>query len=276
MPLNYRAILTQTLEDKYDAGEVGNIVKYYFIDRFGLIDGSQIQLSQSQQKIFKSDLGRFLLFEPYHYIVEKGYFYNRPFLVNNHTLIPRPETEELVHHCLQIIRNHTVVSLNVLEVGTGSGCIALTLLLESKVNLSIKAIDISKEALEVANVNAESFRLNLEFVCMDFLDESEWHKLQNPDIIVSNPPYISVDEMISMNDNVLNYEPHIALFSNDHLLFYKKIAKFASQLVNKPMVFCEINPLFAEETSQVFKEFGFTNVSILDDLQTRPRILIAQ
>lgn len=275
MILNSKTILKEALLGIYELREIENIVKYYFNDRFGLPFGSQVELSESQKEVFNSDLSRFKLSEPYQYIVEKAYFYNRPFLVNKHTLIPRPETEELVQHCLHLMRSQISKSLNVLEVGTGSGCIAISLILEFKSELTVKALDISEEALKVALANVQTYDLDLELVQMDFLDESQWYKLGEFDIIVSNPPYISIEESNGMNDNVLKFEPHLALFSEDPLIFYKKIAKLGSMFLNKPTILCEINPSFKDETKGVFINGGFGTVNIVEDLQGKSRYLIA-
>jgi release factor glutamine methyltransferase len=273
--LNYKAILKETLEKIHDIGEINTILKYYFTDRFDAINSSQIVLSENEQKTFHDDISRFAANEPYQYIVEKAYFFNRPYQVNNHVLIPRPETEELVLHCLSLIKKNKGGNINILEVGTGAGCISLSLLLESKVSLNIIAIDISNEALKVAGINAVNYGLKVKLIQLDFLNESEWLNLKDFDIIISNPPYISLEERYEMNDNVLKYEPHLALFSDDPLLFYKKIAQYGSQYAHDPTILCEINPLFVNETKTIFEKAGFSFIQVFEDLQGRPRILQA-
>lgn len=176
--------------------------------------------------------------EPIDYILGYTYFYGLKIEVSKDTLIPRPETEELVELILN--ENQTRSGLKILDIGTGSGCIALAL--KSKlVNVEITALDVSIGALEIAQKNSDYLDLNINFIQLDMLNENLWSQLTNYDIIVSNPPYIPQEEKKDMTTSVLDYEPHLALFvENDPLLFYKKILKFAtSHLSPKGLVYFE-------------------------------------
>lgn len=179
--------------------------------------------------------------EPIDYILGYTYFYGLRIEVSKGTLIPRPETEELVE--LVLSENQSKVGLKILDIGTGSGCIALTL--KSKLtHAEASAIDISSAALEIAKRNSNQLDIDINFIQLDILNENLWSQLDNFDIIVSNPPYISINEKEDLRSSVLDFEPHLALFvENDPLIFYKKILKFASSHLNS-------NGLIYFETSQ--------------------------
>ena len=164
--------------------------------------------------------------EPIDYILGYTYFYGLKIEVSKDTLIPRPETEELVE--LIFNANQTRSGLKILDIGAGSGCIALAL--KSKLaEAEVTALDVSHAALEIAKKNSSHLNLNINFIQQDILNENLWSQLANYDIIVSNPPYISLEEKNGMTPSVLDYEPHMALFvENDPLTFYKQILKFAS------------------------------------------------
>lgn len=166
--------------------------------------------------------------EPIDYILGYTYFYGLKIDVNQHTLIPRPETEELVD--LIINENQSSPNLKILDIGTGSGCIALALALKLRY-ADVTAIDISDDALILARENAAKHKLNIEFKRIDILNSSTWDNLSTYDIIVSNPPYVSIDEKIKLAHSVLQYEPHLALFVNKEnpLIFYDKILEFSER-----------------------------------------------
>lgn len=168
--------------------------------------------------------------EPIDYILGYTYFYGLKIEVSKDTLIPRPETEELVELILN--ENQTRSGLKILDIGTGSGCIALALKY-NLVNAEVTAIDISSKALEIAKKNSDHLDLNINFIPLDILNEQLWSHLTHYDIIVSNPPYIPQEEKTDMTTSVLDYEPHLALFvENDPLIFYKQILKFAKSHLN--------------------------------------------
>lgn len=207
--------------------------------------------------------------EPIQYILGESDFYGRIFKVTPATLIPRPETELLIHEIKKIYSS--TPGLNILDVGTGSGCIAITLAQELKTP-HITAIDVSNPALEVAKYNAVNLKANVHFIEGDVLTG----KIQGLyDIVVSNPPYISQQEKKSLSPNVVNYEPHLALFpqGNDPLLFYRVITQKAQQaLTPRGSIWFEINEHFGKDIADILKENGFENVTLIKDWSGKERV----
>lgn len=216
---------------------------------------------------------RLLKHEPFAQIIGETEFYGLKFYVNQHTLIPRPETEELVEWVLNDWSNQTPT---ILEIGTGSGCIPIAL----KRNLSkssITSYDVSKEALEVASKNAELNQVTVNFQEIDILtavlDEN-----QKWDIIVSNPPYIAKQEMESMHQNVVDYEPHLALFVSDEdpLVFYRKIAEIGLQhLAKDGAIYVEINQYLSQRSVELFQTIGYSHVELRQDINGNDRMIKA-
>jgi release factor glutamine methyltransferase len=212
--------------------------------------------------------------KPIQYVLEEAWFGNRRFYVNEHVLIPRPETEELVEWILNVSKNS---KLNVLDIGTGSGCIAIALKKGNDL-LNVHAIDISEAALQVAKQNAINNNAPIHFLQMDILDESKWDLLPGFDIIVSNPPYVSQQETGSMEKNVLAYEPHLALFVADGnpFIFYDKIAKLGCRKLSKNgYLFFEVNESLGVETQAVIKKYNYREVIIKKDMQEKDRMIQA-
>ncbi len=212
--------------------------------------------------------------EPVQYVLGEAYFLNRTFLVNKNVLIPRPETEQLVMLVKEEFINKGDIRL--LDIGTGSGCIAVSLAKELPTS-KVLAVDVSREALEVAKHNAKHLSVSVHFEVLDILRSPI--PFENLSCIVSNPPYITHLEKPSMNANVLNYEPHLALFvpDEDPLLFYRAIAKQATKML-KPAgkIFVEINETLGEEVCAVFKEYGFSDTQTVQDIFGKDRIVIAR
>jgi release factor glutamine methyltransferase len=208
--------------------------------------------------------------EPVQYIIGETEFYGRSFKVNHSVLIPRPETELLVTEVLKNKRNTS----SILDVGCGSGCIAITLKLEIP-EAQVYTIDISDDALKVAKENARASNADLYFIHASFL---EGIKVPPVDVIVSNPPYIIESEKGLMRANVLMHEPHLALFvpNEDPLLFYKAIASKSKTLL-KPngKVFVEINERYGKEVKELFEGAGFNSVRIIKDLDGKDRVVAA-
>ncbi|MCD0490001.1 peptide chain release factor N(5)-glutamine methyltransferase [Pedobacter sp. MC2016-14] len=211
--------------------------------------------------------------KPLQYILGETQFYGLPFKVTEATLIPRPETEELVHWILSDQELKTALPQpNILDIGTGTGCIAISI----KKNLPhaiVKALDISKEAITVAKDNSHLNEVEVSFIHADILSYSEQSKYH---LIVSNPPYIKNDEKADMHPNVLKYEPHGALFvENDHpLLFYKAIADFARKnLFPAGLLYFEINEYLGKETIEMLKDKGFTTIELRKDMQGKERMI---
>lgn len=224
--------------------------------------------------------------EPIQYILGETEFYGRRFLVNDSVLIPRPETEELVKYIVDKQKNLLPVSnnqLQILDIGTGSGCIAISLAKELP-NFKVTAYDISEKALETAKTNAELNKADVTFEKVDILKHSFTHSLiQYPlrhsfNIIVSNPPYVTKQEIDRMQKNVLDFEPHLALFVEDSepLIFYEAIANFAfNNLTDNGLVAVEINEALGEETADVFRRKGFSEVEIIKDIHQKDRFVSA-
>ncbi len=211
--------------------------------------------------------------EPIQYVLGIAYFYDRPFIVNKHTLIPRQETEELVYLILE--NTKTEKNLSVLDIGTGSGCIPITLKLEEPSH-QLEAIDISKSALEIARENARRLGVTVEFKQLDVLTN---RLPKNYDIIISNPPYVLSSEKSAMKDNVLDFEPHLALFvENDNpLLFYKRITELATKCLKpKGRLYFEINEQFGEQVVELLKKNFFREVKLHQDLNGKDRIVSAR
>ncbi|MEO5910389.1 MAG: peptide chain release factor N(5)-glutamine methyltransferase [Pelobium sp.] len=210
---------------------------------------------------------------PIQYVLEEAYFYGKLFKVSPAVLIPRPETEELVHLIIQEQKNKTI---HILDIGTGSGCIPISL----KINLpnaTIDAIDISHDALTIAKENAFKLAVTVNFEQKDALNlKADEFPLY--DVIVSNPPYIAEKEKLEMDKGVLDYEPHLALFvaNENPLLFYDKISDFAlSNLKKEGVLYFEINQSLGKETQELLYKKGFDAV-IIKDINQNDRIIKAQ
>jgi release factor glutamine methyltransferase len=208
--------------------------------------------------------------EPLQYVLGEAEFLGRKITVNPSVLIPRPETELLVYEVLKT----KLKAPRILDIGTGSGCIAITLSLEIS-NSKVYAIDISQNSLDTAKINSKKLGADVPFLLNDFLKDSL--SLDPVDLIVSNPPYIRNSEKSSMSSNVLNYEPHQALFVSDQdpLIFYKAIVSKSKTLLNgSGKVFVEINENFGNEVKEIFESNGF-EVKIIKDLDGKDRIVTA-
>ena len=216
--------------------------------------------------------------KPVQYVLGQAWFAGMCLTVNEHTLIPRPETEELVNLCASWAASNKIqdAPLQILEVGTGSGCIAITLQQKMPATI-ITAIDISAEAIEVAAANAIANNTAITFITLDFLNESNWPGLGSFDIIISNPPYIADIEKESMAGHVLDFEPHIALFvaNNNPLIFYTALANFGNKYLNKNgALFVEINQALGLQTQDVFVQAKY-NTLLKKDLFENDRMMVA-
>jgi release factor glutamine methyltransferase len=212
---------------------------------------------------------------PLQYVLGYAWFYKRKFLVNPSVLIPRRETEELVYRVIREMRGRKA---SILDVGTGSGCIAISLKLEMP-EAEMQAIDISQEALNTAGKNAGELGAEVSFSKADILDHKQWSNFGQFDAIVSNPPYITEEEKAAMPKNVLEHEPQQALFvtNGDPQQYYKAIAGFGKQhLREKGLLFFECNETYAVQTVEMLKTEGFINIELMKDMQGKDRILQAQ
>lgn len=271
--MTYRE-LWRTLEPLYGNGEARAITDYVLDVCFGLskadiLCGSVDEMTAEKTAELNKIFGRLMEGEPVQYVLGRAEFCGRWFSVRPGVLIPRPETEEL---CAWITADSKAsASPKVLDIGTGSGCIAITLQLdmpESKVT----AWDISANALDVARENAQQLGANVNFVKLDALNakpEGEW------DVIVSNPPYICEKEKKDMAVNVLEHEPHTALFvpDADPLLFYRAITRLAVQTLSKGgRLYFEINPIYADDTCRMMRAEGMTAVELRSDMYGKQRM----
>lgn len=212
--------------------------------------------------------------KPVQYVLGSASFYGLDFLVNPSVLIPRPETEELVDW---ILKSVTRPQQHILDIGTGSGCIAITL----KKNLpdaSVTAIDISEQALQTAHHNALMNDADVSFIQADALKLAETNREEKFSVIVSNPPYVTPLDKTRMHNNVVDFEPHTALFvpKEDPLLFYRAIADYASKALEPAgSLFFEINEAYGPETVAMMEGFGFSDIQLRQDLSGRDRMIKA-
>ena len=280
--------LWQRLTPLYDAGEAKAIVRLVLDECYGLswadvLGGKVSELSANDQTELEKIMLRLEKGEPVQYIIGVADFCGRQFHVEPGVLIPRPETEEL---CRMVIEEREISQkgqsplCEILDIGTGSGCIAITLALELP-DAKVTAWDISDDALRIASANAKALSASVNFQHHDALDSSLFtlhSSLPKWDLIVSNPPYICRKEADGMDKNVLGYEPHEALFvsDDDPLLFYRAIARYATKAL-KPngKLFFEINPLYADDLTQLLGEMLCYNAEILNDQFGKPRFLKA-
>lgn len=271
------------ISTQIDERESKTILRFLIEDSLQVtrIDFSTYFLNKKEIDLLNQSIERLKNNEPLQYITKKAYFYGLEFEVSPAVLIPRPETEELVHQILKDFDNKNKESYVFLEVGTGSGCISITLAKNLPLCHFI-AVDISKEALEIAKKNAQKNNLrNIEFIELDFLNEELYNypQLQNINHVISNPPYIRESEKTQMSDNVLDFEPHLALFVEDKksLIFYEALARFfVNKVSNKDgLLYVEINQYLAKETKVLFKNFGLEKCEIFKDLQENSRFIRA-
>lgn len=215
--------------------------------------------------------------KPLQHVLGKADFYGNKFEVNEHTLIPRPETEELVHMILQDYKNQA--NLKLIDIGTGTGCIPISLNQHLQ-HSTVFAVDISAEALQVARRNNATLQQSVQFIQADILDwDFIFDEAQNFDVIVSNPPYITPKEKNEMHANVLNFEPHTALFVEESapLLFYDYISDFAlTHLKENGTLYFEINQYLSEQTTDLIRKKGFREVEIFKDINVVDRMIRAK
>ncbi|MGV0827464.1 peptide chain release factor N(5)-glutamine methyltransferase [Empedobacter brevis] len=258
------------LGSMYEKDEVLGIFLIYLEDKLNLqfIPSDNIELTAE----ILSDIKRLKKGEPVQHITGKAFFYDSFFSVNENTLIPRPETEELI----ELIRNDCSqnVEMSIIDLGTGSGCIPISLAkLFPKANVS--ALDISDKALEIAKLNAETLNVKIEFHQENLLHDLQLN--QKYDIIVSNPPYIRNLEKEEMHQNVLDFEPHLALFveNGNALIFYERVIAFAeNHLKPTGVIYCEINQYLGRETKELFEK-AYQDVMIYKDLSGNDRMIKA-
>ena len=234
------------------------------------------RLAETDTEFFRNVESKLTAGEPIQYIIGVAWFNGRPLRVDRNVLIPRPETEELCGIIRNDIKDVASGQFSILDIGTGSGCIAIDL--KSSFPASrMTTVDISESALSVAKENSEKYGLEIEFRHLDILNPA-WSQLGSFDIIISNPPYVLEREKRNMHSNVLDFEPASALFvpDEDPLVFYDAIVKFsATHLNNSGRLYFEINEKFGDELCNLLATNGFINVSLLNDINEKPRFIRA-
>ena len=277
MPNNYQELVQHwaTELNQYSTAEAENLVNWLLEHHLGLrrVDMMNFLEEKDLPEVLKLDFEKLKAGEPIQYILGKGPFYGRDFFVNEHTLIPRNETEELVH---LIVKENPHTGLKILDIGTGTGCIPISLALEMK-SPDVYGIDISEKALELAKKNSDFLKANVTFLTCDILNEMP--NLPELDILVSNPPYIPEADKSEMHRNVLDFEPGLALFvpDQDPLLFYRVIGEKGKQLL-KPggKLYFEIHERFGSEMGELLSDLGYKEVKVVKDLNGKERIASAR
>lgn len=275
----YRTQFIKELSPFYDAYEAESFFYLILEDKHKLrqIDlalNHDLTFSEADFIVWNSILEELKKEVPIQYLLGKTHFYGLEFEVNENVLIPRPETEELVEW---VINENKAIDkkkkIKILDIGTGSGCIAISLA-KNLPNAEVYAIDVSKKALETAKRNAISNKVEIIFMLKNVL-ELEVLK-SNYDIIVSNPPYVRNLEKEEIKKNVLDYEPHLALFveDNDALIFYRKIADLAKKnLLENGQLYFEINQYLGKEMTDLLEEMNFKNIELRKDIYDNDRMI---
>ena len=276
------AYIKESLKDLYPPSEISSLVRL-IMERVSNIQPHHFLfckdkiLPEAEKNRIHEIVARLKEMEPIQYILGTADFYSLQFEVNPSVLIPRPETEELVE---QVIIDNEGKKIKILDIGTGSGCIAVTLRKHLK-QASIIATDISAEALDTARRNAKRNNATITFIQTDILNP-EKAEMDIPfilDVIVSNPPYIKEEEKIDMERNVLDYEPHIALFvpDNDPLLYYWHIAHFGKKKLRRNgRLYFEINAAYGSMVVEMLEEEGYKDIELIQDLSGKDRIVKAR
>ena len=273
---NYRTYFIEKLAPLYDAMEAESFFHIALEElkgwrRVDLALNPDAELSSSEIEKWSEVLHQLETQKPIQYIFGKAHFYGLEFEVNPNTLIPRPETEELIEWIIK--ENEFKGIIRLLDIGTGSGCIAISLA-TNLADAEVSAIDISAEALAVAKRNSVTNKVGVTFILQDILAADALP--QQYDVIVSNPPYVRELEKAEIKQNVLDYEPHLALFvaDTDPLLFYRKIALLAKgNLKPDGKLYFEINQYLGPETVAMLEEMGYKNVVLKQDIYGNDRMI---
>lgn len=284
----YKTTFLQELSSLYDAQEIESffyiiLEQFHNIKRIDLALNPEMEMDALQLLRWESVLFDLKKEKPIQYILGETEFYGLRFLVNENTLIPRPETEELVELIIGESQKSTqgiaelseakVESLKILDIGTGSGCIAISLA-KNLLNAEVSAIDVSEKTLETAKKNAEINAVNVHFILKNILETDDLEVQY--DVIVSNPPYVRNLEKAEIKPNVLEFEPHLALFveDDDALLFYRKIAQLAQKsLTENGQLFFEINQYLGKETVALLESLAFKEVVLKKDIYGNDRMI---
>ncbi|WP_323755227.1 peptide chain release factor N(5)-glutamine methyltransferase [Roseivirga sp.] len=270
--------LTQALKAIYDEREATNMAHlllghFYGLDRMAIILNNEFSLVESTESALDKAIEELNQQKPIQHILGSVEFYGCELKVNERALIPRPETEELVDW---IVTENMVEAPFIVDIGTGTGCIPIALK-KTIPNAQVAAVDASEGALNLAHENANQNGVEVDFRHLDILENN--FPFDQLDIVVSNPPYIPESDKAKMSSNVLSFEPHLALFVENHdpLIFYRRIAELAIQhLKVGGMLYFEIHERFGKEMIKLVEDIGFTKVLLKKDLQGKDRMLQAQ
>ncbi|WP_288788783.1 peptide chain release factor N(5)-glutamine methyltransferase [uncultured Elizabethkingia sp.] len=265
---------SKELTQSYSENEIQKLFTY-FAEEYLQYNSIQLKMyadqevEEAQKLQFTQALEELKSGKPYQQILGKAYFYGEEFFVNENVLIPRPETEELIELILEKLPSDK--ELKILDIGTGSGCIAITIANHLK-HANVYALDYSGKALEIAKKNAVLHQTEIQFIQQDYLNS---HLLEIFDVIISNPPYIGTEEEIDIENSVKDFEPMMALFApeNDVLAFYRKIANDTeTSLSNEGFVFLEINQKLGPETLELYKN-KLSEAYLLKDISDNDRMI---
>ncbi len=278
-----KTIFFSQLNNLYPESEIGN---FFYMTIEHVLGYTKIDCITKENEVINEikirDIENIILrlqkHEPIQYILGEAHFFGLKFKVNQHVLIPRQETEELV----QLILNSTLIKnrrgvVQILDMGTGSACIPIAL----KKNVpqsTVFALDVSKKALDVAAQNAKLNKTEIKFIEADILNENDWNLLPEVDVIVSNPPYIPEKEKNEMDKNVVDFEPHLALFipNENPLLFYESIAKLARlKLLVGGELYFEVHENYAQDVVKLLNKNLFENIKVIKDINGKDRIITA-
>jgi release factor glutamine methyltransferase len=276
--LEFKRYFKSELSELYTEAESARLYSIFLYEKTGFDAFQQRRFAHqelliSDEEDLKEILQELKKGKPYQQILGHTEFYGNRFFVDENVLIPRPETEELLEITIQRLKKLKIKKLKILDVGTGSGIIPITLKKHFP-DTEISAMDISEKALEIAQKNATFHKTRINFIQSDYLNTDFTEKY---DVIISNPPYIGIDENAEIEDSVKGFEPNIALFSptSDALIFYRKIAKDADKFLNeKGMIFLEINQKLGKETLELFK--NFSESKLVKDLSGNDRFVMGR
>lgn len=279
--LEFKRYFKNELSELYTEAESAQLYSIFMYETVGFDRFQQRRFAHQELLISdEEDLKKILIElktgKPYQQILGYTEFYGLRFSVDENVLIPRPETEELMELIIERLKSFSFregFKMRLLDIGTGSGIIPITLKKQFP-NTEISAIDISEKALEIAKKNAEFYQTEINFIQADYLNTE---LTENYDVIISNPPYISIDENVEIEDSVKGFEPNLALFSptSDALIFYRKIAKDCEKyLTENGLFFLEINQKLGKETLELFKDFSESE--LVKDISGNDRFVIGR
>ena len=269
----------QTIQEESEIESFFFILTEYLLNlkRIDISLNPDFEVSETDLEKWKTIISELKTEKPIQYITGEAWFYGYRFEVNENTLIPRPETEELVEWIVESTKHEAgSLKLNILDIGTGSGCIPISLKKEIP-NAGVFTIDVSEKALEMARKNAVDNEVEVNFMLKNILETDSL--VEKYDVIVSNPPYVRNLEKQEIKKNVLAYEPHLALFveDSDALLFYRKIAQLAlTSLTPNGKLFFEINQYLGKETVALLENLGFKNIELRKDFVGNDRMICCE